>query len=316
MNIINENILLNEDELNKYLNNYLLKMSSCFNLLESHKQILLNYIEKIADFPIENVNPDTSDSLVSFLTDLKNYINLIDIKCSMLNTFKQKIDTENKYTVELLNGIYKEYNEISTDMFNNLIKIDNFFASSTKLFDLSFTNNITTQTHVNEEKVPFVEKEISNTLPTQKENTINNYIIENTLIISEKSGKIILPFSINEINTILQESSGKYSTLEDVIKYKYTLSYDNYKNPTFARFKETYKLARKIEHLSLKESINLALELMFNYELHPAIITACKNIDELDIYLDYLETNETEKFDFFNVKFEITPAVVKEQKRI
>lgn len=53
------------------------------------------------------------------------------------------------------------------------------------------------------------------------------------------------------------------------------------------------------------------MELLFNYNLHPAIISACKNIDELDIYLDYLENNETDKFNCFNIKFEIAPSISK-----
>ena len=39
-------------------------------------------------------------------------------------------------------------------------------------------------------------------------------------------------------------------------------------------------------------SLNLATELVFNYNLHPAIITACRNLDELDIYLDCLENKQ------------------------
>ena len=313
MNIISENILSNKEELNNYLNDYLLKISLISNLLENHKQVISNYIIKIADFPIKSINSDTANLMVSFLTELKNCMNLIDVTTLLLNTFKQKVDNTSNCSLELLNGIYKEYNDISTNVFNNLIKIDKFLAYSTKFFDLSFTNNVTNSVSTNEEKVPIITQEIQDTVAIPKENIENTDILENTLIISKASGKIILPFSFNEINAILQKSNGKYSTLEDVIKYKYTLPYDNYKNFAFARFRETYKLARKIEHLSLGESINLALELMFNYELHPAIITACKNIDELDIYLDYLETNETEKFDFFNVKFEIAPTIIKKK---
>lgn len=44
-------------------------------------------------------------------------------------------------------------------------------------------------------------------------------------------------------------------------------------------------------------------------KLHPAVITACKNIDELDIYLAYLETNELDKFDIFDVVFDIPPIL-------
>ena len=73
---------------------------------------------------------------------------------------------------------------------------------------------------------------------------------------------------------------------------------------------------RKKEKASISDSFELGFELMFNYNLHPAIIAACKNLDELDIYLDYLETGETNNFDCFEIIFELPPAVVnKKQKR-
>ena len=74
-------------------------------------------------------------------------------------------------------------------------------------------------------------------------------------------------------------------------------------------------------------SLNLATELVFNYNLHPAIITACRNLDELDIYLDCLENkqlsyicfklenNETEKFKCFNIIFEIPPIISKRSSK-
>ena len=64
---------------------------------------------------------------------------------------------------------------------------------------------------------------------------------------------------------------------------------------------------RKRQKASLAESLSLALELCFNNSLNPAIITACKNLDELDTYLDCLSENEVDKFDLFDIKYEICP---------
>ena len=50
---------------------------------------------------------------------------------------------------------------------------------------------------------------------------------------------------------------------------------------------------------------------MFNYNLYPAIITACKNLDELDIYLAYLETGEVDKFRIFDIVYQLSPALSK-----
>ena len=51
-----------------------------------------------------------------------------------------------------------------------------------------------------------------------------------------------------------------------------------------------------------------------NYNLHPAVITACKNLNELDIYLSCLEFNELEDFRFFKVVYDVLPVVNKKNK--
>ena len=50
---------------------------------------------------------------------------------------------------------------------------------------------------------------------------------------------------------------------------------------------------------------------MFKYELNPIIITACRNLDELDIYLDCLDKNELFDFHCFDIKFEVAPKITK-----
>ena len=45
--------------------------------------------------------------------------------------------------------------------------------------------------------------------------------------------------------------------------------------------------------------------------MHPAIITACKNSNELDVYLSCLEYNELEDFTSFKIVFQGLPAVSK-----
>ena len=52
---------------------------------------------------------------------------------------------------------------------------------------------------------------------------------------------------------------------------------------------------------------------MFNYKLNPIIIAACRNLDELDIYLDCLETNQLYDFKCFEIKFEVLPTITKKK---
>ena len=61
------------------------------------------------------------------------------------------------------------------------------------------------------------------------------------------------------------------------------------------------------ENASVYAAIDLALELMFNSSLNPAIIRACSNLDELNTYLDCLYNNTTENFDAFKVVYKLLP---------
>ena len=53
------------------------------------------------------------------------------------------------------------------------------------------------------------------------------------------------------------------------------------------------------------------MELMFKYNLNPIIIAGCRNLDELDIYLDCLDENELNDFKCFEIKFEVMPKTIK-----
>ena len=127
-----------------------------------------------------------------------------------------------------------------------------------------------------------------------------------TLLISETQSKVVLPYKIDDIEKILDKNK-KYSTIQDVIDSEYTLPIDRYKNSSKSRFKEAYNLMRKKEKASVFDSLSLATEVVFNNSLNPAVITACNNLDQLDVYLDCLSSNELDKFDYFKVKYEIMP---------
>ena len=51
---------------------------------------------------------------------------------------------------------------------------------------------------------------------------------------------------------------------------------------------------------------------MFQSDLNPAVIAACRDLDELDIYLDCLDDNELDKFSCFKIKYNVKPT--KKQK--
>lgn len=128
----------------------------------------------------------------------------------------------------------------------------------------------------------------------------------NTLLISEIQNKVVLPYKVSDLKRVLKKNR-KYVNLKGVIDKVYTVPMDKYKSAPTSRFKEAYILMRKREKASLVESLSVATEVSFNFALNPAIITACKNLDELDTYLDCLSDNELDKFDLFNIEYEILP---------
>ena len=123
-----------------------------------------------------------------------------------------------------------------------------------------------------------------------EEKVIENSLEDNkTLVISEEDGKVYLPYTKEDIKKdVLQNKGAKIS---EVIDQKYVLPLDKYKNSMRARFREGYNLMYYREKKSKRSAIMLGIELMFESNLHPAIISACKTLEELDIYSDCLEDN-------------------------
>jgi len=129
----------------------------------------------------------------------------------------------------------------------------------------------------------------------------------NSLIISEAENQVLLPYKASTVLELFEK--GNYDSLEDIIAEKYTLSNEQYSNTIKARFSEAFKLMREKEKKSFFSAVSLGLELMFNFSLNPAIITACNNLRELNIYLDFLEENEADKFPLFKVIYKVSPAL-------
>ncbi len=146
-----------------------------------------------------------------------------------------------------------------------------------------------------------------------EEKVIENNLEDNkTLIISEEEGKVYLPYTKDEVKEDMAQNKGK--KISELIEENYILPLDKYKNSMKARFREGYNLMYKKEGKSRKSAFLLGLELMFESNLHPAIISACKNLEELDIYLDCLEDNELEKFSCFKIIYKSLPTLRKGKK--
>lgn len=181
-------------------------------------------------------------------------------------------------------------------------KKDNIIELNIKeAFKLSSVNN--------KVELSMLNTSIANISNTNNANVDENSICDNrTLLISEETQKVYLPYTIEEIMKKLNNSD-EYQTAKEVIENEYTLPLSTFKTPILSRFKEAYKLMRIKEKSSIYAAIDLGLELMFNSNLNPAIIRACKDLKELNIYLDCLYENELDKFDCFKIVYKVLPKI-------
>lgn len=299
--------------------NYLKNQYNCIieDLNEQEKrenkkiEIILDFLDKFNDYLENDNNEKNTKSYIRMLEALKklsdnlriNKVNINNLKTFLNNLFSESLDI----TDEFKNKI-NEYNNLaieckkniseSSDQFENFITeyiknmtFSNVEQSVDKIDDN--TNNINTES--NED---IQEKSIKESTQDLKDNRV--------LLISETQKKVFLPYNTEDLEKILQKKK-KYNSIQEVIDNEYTIPISKYKNPTLSRFKEAYKLMKNKEDFSVLESLDLAFEVTFNNSLNPAIITACKSLNELDLYLDCLETNSLDKFEPFEIKYEVLP---------
>ena len=226
----------------------------------------------------------------SNITILKNLLNSLDKISDHIENSEEQINAYNQNFQEHINSIYE-----STEI------IENFVHRITTIDLSELAKSLTVKAE--EKPGNVIDNEI-----------LSNFYLEKSLIISEFQQKVFLPFTINEIKELLLSNSSEYKTIQSVIDYLYTRPLDDYKFSAISRFKEAYKLVTEKEKGSKLKAIGLGVELFFNYNLHPAIITACKSLNELDIYLACLEDDTLDDFQFFDIKYEIPPAIVNPSK--
>ena len=275
----------------------------------------------------KNLNKQILSFLKNFLGDIKVDINF-DSENVVFKYIKEitEILSKSNSNIDKINVLLKKLNEISSNVDSK--SLDRKITQYNGKFDREI-NTIYKNTNLIEEfihKLSLIDlSEILSKInktpeePTEESNleisseVLNSTFVENTLVISELQGKIILPYKISEVNEILFNNNEKYSSIDDVIEKLYTLPIKEYRFPALARFREAYKLMTEKEHKSKTKALSLATELFTNYNLHPAIITACKSLDELDIYLACLDDNSLDDFPFFEIKYEVHPKLQKQE---
>ncbi len=275
-----------------------------------NKQILRFLKNFLGDLKVE-LDFESENNAFQYINEATDILGKSNTNIEKLNLLLEKLD-------KVITGIHDEYVDY---------KISHYNTTFTQEIDIIYQNTNLIEEFIHKisvldlsELLQEINKDpVISSTETEEDDLeihpelLNSSFVENTLVISEMQGKVILPYKIQEINSILFNNNDKYSSIEDVIEKLYTRPMKDYRFSAIARFKEAYKLVTEKEHKSKMQALSLASELFTNLSLHPAIITACKSLDELDIYLACLEDNSLDEFPFFEVKYEIAPKLQKQE---
>ena len=285
-------------------------------LFKSQKNSLLLCMRKITNY-IDNVtsidDPKVLDTTLSNLKNILDKMHFNEDNLLTLSNMLKKISLDNVDTYKNIDDYNKLLNDIQTQLNANSISFEVFIQEVLEDSDYKIKNQIskfeeivtTSSGDSPGETITTSEADIK--VDSKKE--IHTLIADNNcLLISEKENKVFLPYKLCDIKQEL-ENNPNYLNLEDVIQKNYILPLQQFKAPTLSRFKEAYNLMKNKEKASFFEAMSLAIELSLNSTLNPAVIAACKNQDELDIYLDCLYENELDKFKIFEVKYDIAPTI-------
>ena len=274
-NLVNINLKIAEQENKKN------EVTCLFDTLSKTDSV--SKIESKKDYSeeINNISEKFAKNIEK-LNSLKSL--LIDINSGFISLSRSASSDEVAINLkEKINSYFSTYEEIKKDIMLADIEVDHFV----KRINSS-----------NGKKSEEVSEEISDG------NIQNN----NTLIISEKDNKVFLPYTVSEIQSYMEKYPKEYKSLEYVINKEFILPLDYYtKHPSLARFREAYSLIRDREAKSVFDALKYALNIMFKYDLNPAIISACKTEEALNLYIECLENKDLSKFNLFKIEFRLNP---------
>ena len=291
------------------------KQKKVLENINTEVQIINSYLsmqtaltEQLSVFINARTDKLSLDNAIVNLNRLKQNIALLNNLLSILENLKSTMEF---LTEDGLKTYIDDYNSLYS------ANITTIFAYTTKIEEFIHNVSLGIENVVNTNEEEPEEEIVQNASQITTEVKMEyNSLADNTLVISEIRKEVILPYNLENLKVFFTNNLTKYANIEQVVKENYTFPISHFKPFAISRFKEAYRLVRKRENGSRINALSLAFEMFANYNVHPAIIASCKNIDELDVYLSCLEDNELDDFDKFNIRYEIPPAKVKNDKKV
>ena len=339
LDIAKSSLLDSEEKINEYINSYNESYISDFPKLLDCMNYTIDFIEKLFVTPtyeeskkralemfsikpdknkekklskIENIptNINVKEQIIDSLeTNKENLLNTNNIENNDIKDDKKDIDKNNSNDINMLSNS-SNTETLTTDAINKLDLQSKYLSENeNNNKNDNIKDNIASSNDLENETTDLnLEPAIKNkNIKTNDRVTKLPLQDNNSLIISEKDGLVYLPFKVEDLKKEYIEKHKKYKGLIDLINHEYILPINKYKNTVTSRFKEAYSLMVNKEKTSALSGLELGLEVAFNYSLHPAVITACKSLDELDEYLDALDAKDMSNFKRFKVEFEVLP---------
>lgn len=286
---------------------------------ELYRNLIVTYINTLNDMISSN---NTNNNILNAIDDSKKYFQIVNENIKNLNIYKESFENIKRQIMDFLIKIDSSSDNVSESTFKDDISklkfnIGIFTADSKNIEDSIHNNNIKIEEFLNknnisssiefEYKTPTFNKTYNN-IPNS--NNQSTYIEKNnhTLVVSEKLKRVLLPYSEKEILEYLEQYPSQYKSFDDVVRKEFIIPIDMYiKHPVIARFRESYSLIRDKEAMSILDAFKFAMEMMFRYDINPAIIAACKSKLQLENYLDCLSRKKLDEFSDFEIKFEVNP---------
>ncbi len=305
-NFIQDNLIIQlkseKKEISRILTLYDNKKSNLLAITDNMLEMTYGIEESKLDYFHEMI-----DSIKQSFENINDIENLSTTLMTILNETISLYDKSLQNNREEIKANFVEYNKKKDELSN---KILDFEEKNTIILNSIICLSLDVQSKKIKKLNSFMKENVTK--------TANRIDIEiepkdnNLLIVSEKDQKAYLPFFYSEVKDIYNNSNNKYETLQDVVDNLYVVPLSKFKNSSISRFRESFFLVKNKAKGSITKALDLGLELMFRYDLNPVVIAACRNLDELDIYLDCLEENELYDFSCFEIKFEIMPQLAKQ----